>query len=49
VRKVYLGKNFELRRRPSAAMERIKAEEAASKGETAVKAPESDTENEVKQ
>ncbi|MBR3793890.1 MAG: ATP-binding cassette domain-containing protein, partial [Alistipes sp.] len=31
VRKVYLGKNFELRRRKSATMERIEAEQAAAK------------------
>ena len=30
VRKVYLGKNFELRRRPSAAMERIREEMSAA-------------------
>ena len=30
VRKVYLGKNFELRRRKSATMERIEAERAAA-------------------
>ena len=49
VRKVYLGKNFQLRGRKSATMERIEAEQKAAKETAALAAQEAEKAQEVQQ
>ena len=49
VRKVYLGKNFQLRGRKSATMERIEAEQKAAKEAAALAAQEAEKAQEVQQ